>query len=187
MRHEKIFIVLLAYIIGFTTAFIAYGLNYTIVDDNVYAQINTTPIADVQNTDPIVQVNNTQSASALTATLTEEGLFAVLNGKQRVISANVKDSASNEHGFHVAIATVEVSPDNRFIYFCEQRSLNANECHSYIYALETDSVHIVQTTADEDVVASTEKKVVWLTDSRLIVDGYVSESNETPWNVMVME
>ncbi len=179
-RHEKVVIVVTSYVIGFTTAFIAFGMNQLYMAENVL----TTPI-----TQTVVKTNiaDTSTDKILSVTTDSEGLSAVTSKKSIILSAkkSTLDSSvigSTElPGYHVAIIDAEVSRDGSFVYFCEQLSTESDTCVAYVYELSSDILHKVSIDGTVYTPAVTEHTSSWSDANVLSVDGAFSVIASQPW------
>lgn len=175
MRHEQLSILVLAYVIGFTTAYIAFGLNpnrdIASGKDVVYS--SSTSLRDVVESTP-----NTIAA----VTFSDVGMFAEVGDEEVVISGKLTDSVEPGPGFHVDIPFYEVSPQGNFVYYCEQHSEVPTQCSEYIYSLETHSVHPIKIEGMNVVSTDTsEQNFVWNDDETASYKEYSSVSAVTPW------
>lgn len=183
-RHEKTIIIITSYVIGFTTAFIAFGINKIsnpeMINDNVIEPARLTSMQqheEASNTDGITNVG-----------FGKDGLFAITPTYERLLSADknsfsatVANSIQNTPGFYYAIVDAEVSRNGKFVYFCEQNDETAKYCLPYVYSLSDDSLHVVKRgggTYKSPVDGHTSS---WSEDNSLVLNGMVSEDNQTPW------
>lgn len=186
MKHEKIVLVGLAYCIGFTTAFIAFGFQ------NEYGHMQVPQVREygasglVQKL-PAEEVAETTAASSYEfiddAVITEEGLFATMQDEMRVVSAYAPSPEGRVAGFHYRVVDMLVSPDQSYLYYCVLLSQEDTTCRSYLYHAASDAVYPVKDITTnaylETEVGSLE--VTWTEQNMLIVSGYSSISMEEPW------
>lgn len=187
-RHEKVALIIASYLIGFTTAFIAFGVNKlanteVIVQDNPAQTLNT------------ATVNTPELENSITSVgFGEDGLFAVTAGYERLLSAdkktlsaNVSDSVKNTPGFYYNIVDAEASRNGQFVYFCEQVSEDSESCNPYVYSLADDSLYAVK--VDGEAYASTiaDHKSAWLENNSLKLNDMVSVDGTTPWVFVTTE
>lgn len=178
-RHEKIAIIIAAYIIGFTTAFIAFGVNQP-----------KNPIEPLQVTARNQQVDTKESLASNVITsvgYSNEGLFAVTAGYERLLSAKASTlgasaiASGGTSGYYFKIIDAEASRDGRFVYFCEQLTQDSKTCDPYVYAIEDDSLHPVK--ADDvkyqSPVATHES--AWSDANELVLNGMISSEKDSPW------
>lgn len=187
-RHEKVFLILIAYVIGFTTAFIAFGINVFPASVSVH-----------KNIDPMLQASvnvlEQDSESQNEATITEigyddEGLYAIYQGEKIILTAK-KDvlgasaiATEEIPGFYHYVLEAVLSPNGQFVYFCEQLSEEAVTCDPYVFALSDGILHKV--TVDGEVYRSSNQDhtISWLDDNRLVLNNMVSNAAITPWSLM---
>jgi hypothetical protein len=175
-RHEKAFLVITAYVIGFTTAFIAFAIpnmqSYDAVDALTFA--------------PTVK-----SVSVSTPTLSvgkgEEGLYAITPTYQRLLSvdrstlgANLIDSAPSS-GYYYAIIDAEASRNGQFVYYCEQIDESDTTCDPYVYELATDSLHPVTVDGAQVKPVIADHTAAWTDTSELMIDDHISADPAQPW------
>lgn len=182
-QHEKIGIVIAAYIIGFSTAFIAFGINnlkeeaLPLVSSYQQSTWNNDVYAEYEEvTEGIIGVS-----------VAQDGLFAVtaaneriLSANQAVLSASVIDS-SDLSGYYYEIIDAEASPNGMFVYFCEQLTAESETCDPYIYSLEDDSVHTVKVGEEKYKSVITEHASAWSTSSTLSLNEFSSKDAQKPW------
>ena len=168
--HSKAILVGLAYVIGFTTSYIAFELN------------DVSPRYEVQGSTE-TQARVIQQASAYGAIkilTTDEGLFIKSDEGERIISATA-DADDLEFGFHKEIVSASVSSDGTMVHYCAIMD-DSDSCYHFIYVISDDIVHPVRS---EGELVVTEKNVAelstWLPDNRLNVGGTMSQSTATPW------
>lgn len=183
MRHEQITLVVLGYVIGFSTAFIfiqstsqstrtPQGIESP--DANSYGLVANASIND----------SSEEHDTAITsATVTNEGLFVTIAGKERIVSAGAIAEDGNIAGFHYAIPTYLISPNKNFLYYCAQSEPNDVECTSFVFNTRTDSVYPVKNTTTDTYVTSEVRQLFpeWTSENILKVNSMISVTNETPW------
>ncbi len=185
-RHERAFVVMASYVIGFTSAFIAFGINHFTPTDVIVMSDTITQIATQQ---PAMQPRQGQSYSA-SIRVEPAGLVVVSEAGKRLLSAR-KDSpylasvisAEPQPGLAVKIIEAELSRDSRFVYFCEQLTPDSQSCTAYVYSIADDVLHPLQVRDagyEPQIVTHTS---AWSQDGNLMVDGFISSSAETPWEL----
>lgn len=168
-EHEHALLVALAYVIGFTTAFISfhlaeqsrdsYGMDF--VGSDYHFLSDEGPKAEI---------------------LVKDGsLFVTKEGKERVLSAKT-DGMQAEDGFHLRIITASVSPNNDFVYYCVQIREGSDKCMNYVYSLQNDEVYRVKN-GNEQVVSISEETedFGWQSDGSLRLGALRSGSDSKPW------
>lgn len=187
-RHEKVSIVVASYAIGFVTAFILYGnlsgnpaeiVNY-VPDTSAAAVITATPEA-------VAAAEAQPEANTAIATYTEGVLQVEVNGSIRTLSHNPEtsdleaDLSTFTQGYHYGEITFGLSPDNKFVFFCERHDAASSICTGYVYDIAADQIH--QIAKDGQVVtisAESVSKAEWTTGG-LAIGGSTSANPTAPW------
>lgn len=169
MKHERATITFLAYIIGFTTAFIGFGIDYS--------SQATTPASSVQTTAK-------ESVDTISLIKNSEGLFVNMDGTKRVLSAQVI-GAVQQHGYHKDIVSSAVSNSGRYVYYCALHEVDAEFCVQYIYDTEVDATHLVKREGSTAQLLKepANAQAVWEGDL-LNIQSFVSINSQTPWIVI---
>lgn len=181
-RHEKVIIVLSSYVIGFLTAYIAFGMNDTHVSTTLVMVEEVPQTAAVAETETETETN----LSEVQVVIDPKGLQYVRNNETRLLSVNISalDSAAEYAGMsgvHHNIYGQALSPDNRFVYFCEQTVAGADVCQPFVYDSVTDSVHRVMRADGSTDLAITTHQSAWEQNGTLVLPGFRSQSPVTPW------
>ena len=171
--YEKVGLVVLAYIIGFTASFIAFGVDDTSLHEDVsfYSDTYVKPVKEI---------------FTLAAVENDTGLFAVIDGNDRLIGANKASVIEGlypeeTNGYYYDIHSVNISPDARFIYYCEQVSADEDVCDPLIYNVSADKLHRVKVSTLGGILDKFTSEGEWLADGKLKIGDFVSPSSETPW------
>jgi len=179
-RHEKVVLVVTSYVIGFTTAFLAFGMNQLYMAKDVLA---TSTVHNVIKT----KVADTGPEKILSVTTDSEGLSAVtskgtiiLSAKKSTLESSVIGSV-DVPGYHTAIIDAEVSRDGNFVYFCEQLSEENETCGAYVYALASKILHRVSIDAITYAPAIKDHTSSWSDTNLLNVDAGISADAIKPW------
>lgn len=174
MKNEKALLVLFAYIIGFNAAYIAYGLPQLDKErgHTIYAEEDPSMFEDV---------HEGQGASVIQARVTEEGLFVGPSDDLKLISAKTEDEQTAGDGFHKEIVLTTVSPNERYIYYCEKQLEAEATCKNFVYDYEKNLIYRVQKNNEQVLSSVSEVKAQWLSDGRLSLDGLLSKDASTPW------
>jgi hypothetical protein len=185
-RNEKIVIVLSAYIIGFSTAFIAFGVN------SQYQQVQTQSEFQRAYVQVVAQEDKTQSIARIEKD--GEGLFIVTEaGYKRLLSAKQSDQGASliasiaTPGFHAETISESLSFDNAYIYFCEQQTPDAKNCMPYVYSLEDDALHPVKVNGEVYNPSVAVHTAQWTEGGSLIIDGMESGNSNRPWEFTKVE
>jgi hypothetical protein len=187
-RHERVGIAIAAYIIGFTTAFIAFGVNKMHHESHIprHSDQNYKPAleAKVVSAETFKKVHKSIDA----INYDDEGLSASVGGYNRIISAKLSEQAASAAsadteapGFHYDIHGALVSTDKWFAFFCEQKQQTDTDCVPYIYSLYDDSVHSVRVNGEKTQIKIADLSVVWNEQNQLSLQGLVSDDTKKPW------
>ncbi len=178
-RHERITLVVAAYIIGFTTAFIAFGVNQIGGGESTnvisYNSVNT------------AEKVTTRPDSVASIRVEKDGLVVVAEGLQRLLSARKSAfsasviSSSPAPGFAERLVEAELSRNNKFVYFCEQLDMESETCDPYVYSLENDTVYSVTLNGEKYFPAIGGHSSAWSPVGYLSINEYTSASPDTPW------
>lgn len=136
MRHERAFLVALAYVIGFTTAFIAFGVSSDTITDQI-SYTGSQNVAAVAATmtavpEPII---TTQDVG-----LDERGLYVMRDGEEYFVSARLPQGSEPGAGYHVSIDRLTLTNDGRLLYYCAQEDFDQEGCTEYVYDVLDHSV-----------------------------------------------
>lgn len=175
-EHREAIIVGLAYIIGFTTAFIAFGLDGTGKHKSK---------AKYHRELPVEQTVAERGEKQIGIAIREEGLYALLSDKDRIISAQGASLINAKPGWHHQVIKTEVSPNNSYIYYCVQLVSSSSDCANFVYEVEADVVHKVSRADGEQVLSPIQGLVAgWTSDGLLTINDFVSAARQMPWKVV---
>jgi hypothetical protein len=150
-RHERVALIGATYVIGFVTAFIAFGV--TQLEDAVeFVYIPTT-------TQSAALIAATPSASAASIELMNDGLYYKA-GTSEILIASITDG-SGEDGIAAAIVQYELSPDGAWVYFCEQPSADSDSCKPFVYSVQNDVVVPLTQAGERIALPNKESALVW--------------------------
>lgn len=168
-NHESALLVVLSYIIGFTTAFIMFvmvdsGKEVMIVDD-------LSPALSDSEVIPTVEAQLME---------TSEGLFMRQNGQERIISAFTEE-AEAQLGFYTDIAVSSVSPNGQYAHYCAVMSAEAEVCQNFVYSVPEDATYMVKDSVGQIETPNTEAtEWTWSEDSALRFGDRVT-SQDSRW------
>lgn len=183
-RHEKVVIVISSYIIGFTTAFIGFG-------------VTAIQTADVPLTSYIPQESNVE-ATAVTPiqknvitsiSFGTDGLYAVTPAGNILLSVNKKVQeasvigATRNSGYYFEIVDAEASRDGKFAYFCEQLMESDTTCDPYVYDLQGDLLHKVKENGSPVNSTVKDHASSWDENGLLSLNGSNSTDAAKPWEL----
>ena len=163
-RNERVAILLASYIIGFITAYIAFGVVQ--LEDHVdFAQVSNQHMASV-----IASREQSSVSNAFIAT-DKEGLILIHNGERTLLSAVETASTDSllQDGVHVAISDYSLSPDQSHVYFCEIPFAESDSCRPYLYSIDDGVVYPVEIQGERVAFATVGQEVTWSEDGALIV------------------
>ena len=175
-RHERAMTVVASYVIGFTSAYIAFGATQTPL---------ATPI--ITETPPAVATK--AEVKHATLRVEEAGLVVVTEDRERLLSArkssalaaNALGAVTNQPGFAERLVEAELSRDGSFVYFCEVLDYSSDTCDAYVYDVALDTVYPVQLGAEVYRPSADLHRSIWTEAGYLVVDQYRSISTEKPW------
>lgn len=180
-RHEKALIVLTSYVIGFTTAFIAFGIT-NMGNKGEENKDYASSKGQYENIDYTQEHKNIAAIGS-----DDEGLFVTVGGYNRIISGKMPALEASAiaslrgPGYAFEHHGAVVSKNGWLAFYCEQEKEDSVDCLPYVYSLYDDSVHPVTLDGQQVYLDSTKLTSDWSTDNYLIIDGYYSDSIETPW------
>lgn len=179
-RHEKVLLIVLAYIIGFTTAFIAFGFG-----NQRSASI------DLPAYTPRANAEDSSDALKASVVFKEDGVYVVTSRYDRILSAdknalssNVLTSIGESAGFHYRVIDAEASRDAKFVYYCEQLSEASETCHPYVYSVDMDAVFPVKLSGEKVEYVVIDHVSAWMEDGALMIGSTVSADVSRPWELV---
>jgi len=169
-------ILVLSYIIGFTTAYIAFGIDKPVGEQQEY------------NTNNMVSAHFSKDVDTHTnvgIAVREDGLYALLGDKTRILSAQAASASASRPGWHYKVIETAVSPNNRYVYYCVQMSEASSECVHYVYQVDEDIVYKVSQADGEQLSSDINSTDAGWTETNLLsLNGYISASVAEPWRVV---
>lgn len=184
-RHERVALVILAYVVGFTSAFIAFGVSNLNEAKVVYQSVAEFEVDEeyvAENT-----IGSVMGASAVMAQY-EGGMLTATIGEERYVLSIDEDIipaeerlAFVEQGLHVVPPPYVVSPTGKFIYFCEQSSEGAGECQAFVFDVENNVINFVTESGEKLVVSGGAAAAATWQGDILHLDGRTSLEATAPW------
>lgn len=191
-RHERAALVLASYVIGFLTAFILYAnvtsndaptsfINVPVTSVNTAAVANATKPAPAPNTLPIEVV------TPLTVTYNEGRLEVVSGEDANLLSFNPEvtgievDTADLSQGFHFGEVEFKVSPDNNFVFFCEQQDVTNSACLGFVYDVEAETIYPVVKNGAPVLISEASLAKTEFGKNGLVIGGNYSANASAPW------
>ena len=178
-RHDRVIVIVSSYIIGFTSAFIAFGLTNT-SNNNLKLTTSDFKVAH--------EVANVVESEKKTASLHIEadGLVVVTPEGERLLSARktpelAASVIASKPGYAVKLTEAELSRDSKYVYFCEQLSSDTETCDPYVYSLSEDVLHPVKVGGEDYKPVNETHHSAWSPAGFLTLDGHISTSIAEPW------
>jgi len=181
-RHEKVALVVVAYIIGAVTVFIGSSSNNQIPAEPV-SVVSSDQVASVIATTPAVRNQPVQSSIARYA---DRVLTVTTPTGERTLSFSVEDPQTIpeqflEQGAHVGNLIFHPSITDEFIFFCEEKVLNADTCNPFVYDVLADVIHPLRLNGERiTLLVSAANQASW-TSNRLTVGNESSTDPLRPW------
>lgn len=175
-EHEQALLVALAYLIGFTTAYIGFALN----DSGDKRYKIATPTSD---THEVLGINQAAASNTIRAVTTDEGLFVMKDETERILSSQI-EATEYQPGQHQTIVTTTISPAGDYVHYCaEVASSEAGTCSHFVYSVADDTVYrVLSNDVPLGTSASVAKETAWR-GNNLSIGIYVSSNASTPWLV----
>lgn len=179
-RHERAIILVAAYVIGFISAYIAFGVNQ--FEEYIVVEVPAQQYLPAAAIESIVEPNYSES----TLTVDNVGLHYYGPDGERLLSAY----RTPEHdgvipqgtsGVVEKIIDAEISRDGQFAYFCEQVDPADDTCAAFVYSATEDIIRPLQTAEEVIKPAIANHFSVWSASGYLMVNGRSSVAPETPW------
>jgi len=188
-KHEKAVLVILSYIVGLTSGFIAFGLTQgtpTLETNDVVLQYEV-PVVNASETTQNDALATPPTTTAATQVTYQDGRLTVdKNDSVQVLSVERNrlnlEAASyfTIQGTHSSELVYSVSPDTNYVYFCEQETKN-DQCNSFVYDVQNETIHYVRSGDVKTVLTSAEaRRVAWVNES-LVIGQNASPEAATPW------
>ena len=135
MRHERAIVLVLAYVIGFTTAFIAFGVASDSATTGVaYNAASTQNAAAVMTAVPKPLITTDDVG------LDDRGLYVVRDGEEYFASLRLPTDVEPKTGYHVSVDYLSLSNDGRLLYYCAQESFDQEGCTEFVYEVANHSI-----------------------------------------------
>ncbi|MDC1205281.1 hypothetical protein N8083_00330 [Candidatus Pacebacteria bacterium] len=180
MRHEKVVLIVLSYIIGFTTAYIGFGLSN--IDTPAY---NRYIGSDLASFSASTKAQEAYAGEPLSVIMNDRGMFVTQNGEEIVVSGKLQEGIVAGQGFHVAIPFYKVSPTGAYVYYCEQETAQPDSCQEYIYVVAEHSSHPLQISSNKLSASShASGNFAWTDTDIATYDAFISESQSKPWKLI---
>lgn len=164
-RNERVAILITSYVIGFITAYIAFG----VVQLDKAVQIVEIPSSQVAS---VITSQKYSSPSATYIAMDNEGLVVIQNNQRTLLSVTdtIDSELSFTDGVHYAISDYKLSPDKTYIYFCEVPSAESDSCRPYTYSVENEEMYPVLVNGERVAFSASDQGVSWSSNNVLIVE-----------------
>lgn len=172
-RHERVVTVLSAYIIGFTTAFIAFGV--TQIEEAVNFVYVPVPSQTAAVIDALPADDQPAALSNQPVYLTEAGLVYNDNGSETLISAF--GESGDIDGVHQSIFEFSLSPDGQFLYFCEVPAAAVEACKPFVYDTNEGAVYPVTEGGERIALPLTATELTWDKTGLVAISGLAVDPN----------
>lgn len=178
MKNERASIVALSYVIGFTTAFIAYA---AVVEVPLYQSpaimANVSQSASVADAAAASPVSEAPVSGSIMETV--EGVEVTKDGVTRLIA--VKRSFQPDFGpdAYDRLLKASNSRDGQFTFFCVTSA--SDSCQASIYSWEQNGIFPIRVNGEKVAYEANELNVAWASDNRLQFNSAVSVNSATPW------
>lgn len=188
-RHERAALVLASYVIGFLTAFILYA-NVTSNDAptsfiNVPAtSVNTAAVANAVKPAKVLPI---EEVKPLQVTYTDGRLQVASGENTNLLSFNPEvtgidvDTADLSQGFHFGEVEFSVSPDNSFVFFCEQQDVTSSACLGFVYDVEAETIYPVVKNGAPVLISAASLAKAEFDGNGLVIGSNYSANASAPW------
>lgn len=163
-RNERVAILLTSYLIGFITAYIAFGV-VQLEESVKFVQLPDQNMASI-----IAAREEVLTTQSVYIAVDKEGLVLIKDGERILLSSNTQGN-SNEfllEGQHVAISDYSLSNNKEYVYFCELPSSDLDSCRPYIYSIAETIVYPVTVNGERVAFDAEGQEVSWSEDGELI-------------------
>lgn len=127
----------LSYVLGFTAAFIAYGIAHTTLTvESEPAAVAKTSLTVLQNADE--RVLEAADKRVATGIRYDDHLYAIIDGEDVLISAD--DAHGEGRGFHHTVSSFELVNGGEEIRFCVFETIDDKSCTAAAYDVSNHSV-----------------------------------------------
>jgi len=185
-KHEKALLVILSYIVGLTSGFIAFGLTQSnqIIETPVVTSSYEVEAHSATPEDLDTQV--TPETAGVNVSYDDGRLIVNVNGSVQLLS--VERSLLNleavsfftKQGTHSVEPVYQLSPDTNFIYFCEQKTVE-DSCQSFVYDIQNEMIHYVTTGGSKLLLPRAQAEQIIWEGSTLTHGQSSSDSPVLPW------
>lgn len=205
IRHERALVMLATYAIGFTTAYISFGVagTTTPMTANVYTAVeNIQTNEQVVESEPQVSDNVEEDVVAEAEELKptsasleyKEGkLEYLMNGNSILLSFNPEVSdiklpaTTLTQGYHYGDLVFSMFDFGRYVFFCEQHEAKAKVCTPYLYDTVANTIFTVSNQGSQLEITLEEAKNATYGTKGLQIGDYHSTNALTPQSLQLVE
>ena len=196
-KHEKVVIIVLSYVMGFTAGFICYGIGMRHTEAPVQpavqmvAEVPDEPVEELGAVSEPIEDNEvvrempTINPGDVTATYENGRLEAQVGTDTYLLSmksSNLKGAALEafeNQGIHTDIPAYAVSLDGKYVYFCEQSTAEAT-CKSFVFDVTKNLISYVTLDGEKLVTSDTVAKAATWDENGLTIGGNSSADPKNP-------
>jgi hypothetical protein len=183
MQHERAAVMALTFCIGFTTAFIAYGLPTMVAP---IAVVPATQPASVMMAEKSTMVHTGEdvppAVTNVGVRLDADGLWLQTGFETQLISPSLA-AAPDLPEAHVDIHQAVVRADGAYVFFCAETLEQTGVCEPRVFDVADFTVYRVESQGQTGSLSVQDLSVTWLTNGLLAINGFQSSSLATPWVV----
>jgi hypothetical protein len=182
-RNERAALVLASYVVGFITAFIMYS-NISSTEESAITYVST-PAAvitatPVEKTAEVVSSNVKLEYKEGKLEVTVAGLTNLLSFNTVTAGIDV-DVTDMSQGYHFGELNYALSPDEKFVFFCEKPGVDESNCLGYVYDINADRIFpVTKEGVQVSITPSSAASAKW-TAGGLNIGSTRSANPAAPW------
>tara|TARA_B100000745_G_scaffold261530_2_gene185404 strand:+ start:1182 stop:1679 length:498 start_codon:yes stop_codon:yes gene_type:complete len=161
-RNERVVVLVVSYIIGFITAYVAFGITQ-LEKRMVYLPVD--------NTASVIAALEQKNESPGVVAETKDGLVHIKNDEVRLLSAKMAaEDAILPDGYYTSLADYSLSPTGSHVYFCEIPADDVNVCRPYLYSVANDTVYPIKIQGERVAFDAEEQNISWADDGSVVFE-----------------
>ena len=178
MQHERAAVMALTFCIGFTTAFIAYGIPTVEAPPTLVtaAPTQTAAVIQADRTAPSAQPESRNVG----VTLDDDGLWLQIGDERHLASPSVAVAPEIPEA-HVDVHQAVVREDGAFLFFCAETTASQGQCEPRVYDVANFRMYRVESNGQTGTLEPATLDSVWQNDGRLDINGFASVTAQRPW------
>ncbi len=197
-KHEKAVLVIVAYIIGFTSGFIAFGVA-NLSSNNQVAEIPPVTTGWPEGYMPPTEMPPMETMEMEAMPLPDEAayyqdgkLYATVGAERFVLSLHSEIMPTENvegfstQGIHENLPKYAASADGRYVYFCEQQTTDP-ECTSFIFDVAKSVIQPVSIDGERLITPNEVAEDARWEGDRIVIGSYTSDAMDTPWKVALAQ